>query len=547
MASILPVRLSTWFPSPEINSSLANSATLFTLPKELVATRHRCYALFFTLLGILAIAKLLRHSFLRAKPRVDVPVLNLENTSHETAAKQWMYNYEELLHAGYKRFKHEVYQLWTPDGFVIVLSPDFLPEIRQLPDSICDFYSGVKESLLGEYKFLDLSGVLPIVGLKKNVTASLGETIPSFMEELLVAFPVVFSIGKEWSPLTVMPAMERIAVPTVGRVFVGHEICRLPSYIETQIAFGASVLGAAIKLRKTPHIFKPLMALFVPEIYRSLKCLRDIKKLLVPVIKARFAKHKAGGERTEDLVQFVMEGAEFEPKPTSIPRQAEQALIFSFGGVAAISTAMAQVLYDMAEHSHHIQPIRDEVNEIWDECDGQFTRAHLQRMVKMDSFFKESQRLNPANSTTINRLMRADFTLSNGLTLPKGSRFCVPASQVSLDPEVWEDPYEFDGFRYETLRNEKPENISQMQFPTPTTHSLHFGTGRHVCPGRFLAVVQMKLVTAVILRHYDFKLQDGETKRPHNVNFGPINTPSHIAKLDFRQIRELPAPRGSSS
>lgn len=103
MASILPVRLSTWFPSPEINSSLGNSATLFTLPKELVATRHRCYALFFTLLSILAIAKIVRHSFLRAKPRVDVPVLNLENTSHETAAKQWMYNYEELLHAGYKR------------------------------------------------------------------------------------------------------------------------------------------------------------------------------------------------------------------------------------------------------------------------------------------------------------------------------------------------------------------------------------------------------------------------------------------------------------
>lgn len=78
---------------------------------------------------------------------------------------------------------------------------------------------------------------------------------------------------------------------------------------------------------------------------------------------------------------------------------------------------------------------------------------------------------------TINRVMRADFTLSNGLTLPEGSRFCVPASQVSLDPEIWEDPYKFDGFRYEALRSQKPENISQMQFPTPTTHSLHFGTG----------------------------------------------------------------------
>lgn len=73
--------------------------------------------------------------------------------------------------------------------------------------------------------------------------------------------------------------------------------------------------------------------------------------------------------------------------------------------------------------------------------------------------------------------MRADFTLSNGLTLPKEPRSCVPASQMSLDPDVWEDPYKFEGFRYERLRLEKPENISQMQFPTPAAHSLHFGTG----------------------------------------------------------------------
>ncbi|QDS71876.1 hypothetical protein FKW77_010117 [Venturia effusa] len=516
------------------------------MSQDIVASRHRYYAWLFTALIISALAKLLRHSFLRTKPRVDVPVLNLdENTSRVAAAKQWMYNYEELLHAGYKKFKHDVYQLWTPDGFVVVLSPDFLPEIRQLPDSICDFYSGVKESLLGEYKFLDLSGVLPIVGLKKDVTSNLASTIPNFMEELLIAFPQAISVREEWRPVTVMSALERIVVPTVGRVFVGHEISRSQEYLNTQLTFNASVLTAAQKLRRTPHTFKPLVGVFLPDIWRLLNCLRDIKKLLVPVLEARLEKYKAGGKRTEDLPQVLLEGAEFESKPTPIPRQAEQALIFSFGGVAAISTALAQVLYDLAWYPTHIQPMRDEVNQIWDECDGQLTRAHLQRMVKMDSFFKESQRLNPANSTTINRYMRQDFTLSNGLKLPKGSRFCVPASQVSLDPDLWENPYEFKGFRFAELREEKPENISQMQFPTPTSHSLHFGTGRHVCPGRFLAVVQMKLLMAVLLRHYDFKLQNGETERPRNINFGPSNTPNQTAKMQFRQIRELPLPEVS--
>lgn len=173
-------------------------------------------------------------------------------------------------------------------------------------------------------------------------------------------------------------------VPTVGRVFVGYETCRSPEYIKTQLAFGESVLKAAQKLRQTPHLIKPLAALFVPEIYRAMRCLRDIKKLLVPVITARSNKRKSGdGKRTEDLLQFVMEGADFESKPTGIPRQAEQALIFAFGGVAAISTATVHVLYDLAFYPDYIQPLRDEINEIWDECNGDFTRSHLQRMIKL--------------------------------------------------------------------------------------------------------------------------------------------------------------------
>lgn len=102
MDSVLSIRLPTWFPL-ELNSSSEKRASIFTLPEDLLATRHHYYAGLFILLGILAVAKILRHSFLRAKPRIDVPVLNLENSSHEAAAHKWMYNYEELLHAGYKR------------------------------------------------------------------------------------------------------------------------------------------------------------------------------------------------------------------------------------------------------------------------------------------------------------------------------------------------------------------------------------------------------------------------------------------------------------
>jgi hypothetical protein len=94
-----------------------------------------------------------------------------------------------------------------------------------------------------------------------------------------------------------MPTLERVVVPTVGRIFAGYETCRSPKYIKTLLK----------RLRRTPHTLKPLVALFVLEIHRALRCLRDIKQLLVPVITTRSEKHKAGDEkRTENLLQFVM-------------------------------------------------------------------------------------------------------------------------------------------------------------------------------------------------------------------------------------------------
>lgn len=86
-----------------MNTSLEKNANLITLPEDLVAARHRYYAWVFAMIAILAAANILYNSFAWTKPRIDVPVLNLENSIHEVATKKWMYNYGELLNAGYKK------------------------------------------------------------------------------------------------------------------------------------------------------------------------------------------------------------------------------------------------------------------------------------------------------------------------------------------------------------------------------------------------------------------------------------------------------------
>jgi hypothetical protein len=54
--------------------------------------------------------------------------------------------------------------------------------------------------------------------------------------------------------------------------------------------------------------------------------------------------------------------------------------------------ALTQALYDLAIHPEYVKPIRDEIEAIITE-DG-WTKPAMQRMRKVDSFLKESQRLN---------------------------------------------------------------------------------------------------------------------------------------------------------
>lgn len=103
----------------------------------------------------------------------------------------------------------------------------------------------------------------------------------------------------------------------------------------------------------------------------------------------------------------------------------------------------------------------------------------LARFIDLQHF-----RTNACFTATFDRIVTAPegIKLSNGLHLPHGTLLTIPSSQVSADEETWENPDEYDAFRFEKLR-QAPGAVYNYQYTTTTEKSLHFGIGRHVCPG----------------------------------------------------------------
>ena len=167
-----------------------------------------------------------------------------------------------------------------------------------------------------------------------------------------------------------------------------------------------------------------------------------------------------------------------------------------------------------------MQPLREEVEEVV-KSEG-WTKAGLDKMHKIDSFIKESQRLNSLGSrkwsppptpdlttkiflVALARVAVNDFTFSDGTTVPRGTRVSVSAHNAHFNEKVYENPSKFDGFRFSKMREEGlAKNVGMV---SSSLDHLSFGHGRHVCPGRYFAACELKLMLAHIVTTYDVKLE----------------------------------------
>ncbi|KAG0275028.1 hypothetical protein BGZ96_003978 [Linnemannia gamsii] len=91
-------------------------------------------------------------------------------------------------------------------------------------------------------------------------------------------------------------------------------------------------------------------------------------------------------------------------------------------------------------------------------------------------------------------LARKPVTLSNGMKIAKGQTVVINLRSMHQSVKYQgEDPAEFRPWRF--LGKAKAATKAATDF-------LPFGIGRHVCPGRFLAVQILKTVGALMVSRY---------------------------------------------
>jgi len=237
-----------------------------------------------------------------------------------------------------------------------------------------------------------------------------------------------------------------------------------------------------------------------------------------------FRRRDAARVGLVDLVQQIMDRRAGGPAPTDEDRDLLDVLmsirdedgtpLFStdmvtgmfismmFAGHHTTSGTAAWTLIELLRHPDELAAVRAELDELYAHGEEVSYQA-LRSMPRLEAAIKEALRLHPPLILVL-RVVKEDMEVE-GYHVAAGKLVGASPAVSNRIPEDFPDADAFVPERYLEPRAEDRAN--------PWTW-IPFGAGRHRCVGAPFAMMQLKAIFSVLLRHWDFELaQPSDTYR----------------------------------
>lgn len=422
--------------------------------------------------------------------------------------KAFIHGSRDMLIEGYRQTGGDFYYVPSPLGERLMVPSWVLNELKTSPIDKVDFVGTFIEMFEGKYTTMGSRSTLHPRVVKAQLNQHLADVMPGVQDEIRNAFEASFPDCSDWTEVPVVDRITQIVARVSSRMFGGPTLSENKEWVQASIDFAVDGFIGAQKLKKIPSLFRSLAAPFMSEIRKIDGHYRAAEKAAIPLINER----RRTGDKASDLLYWMDEQAE---GPETDPKFLASILLkVSFAAIHTSAAAPSQLIFDLCEHPEYIPLLREEYENVLDR-DGRINKQGFLQMPKLDSIMKESQRFNPlllgklktsllsiiptifcgtgylvdlglltrVGLVTFERIIHENLTLSNGFTIPKNTTIGVPTHAITMDPKIYPNPDEFDGFRFAKLRQEDPSMEGKGQYVASNPSSMAFGYGRHACPG----------------------------------------------------------------
>ena len=194
--------------------------------------------------------------------------------------------------------------------------------------------------------------------------------------------------------LKVYDLIVRVIAGTATRMLGGLGASRDTEWLESAAQYSYDVVATAQHLRQWSPFLRPFVAPFMEgkkKLDRHLAIAnKTFRHVFVERLKLMERGEVSDAEKPVDMAQWMVESARGNDRNPDV--LAQNMLFMTLAGLHTSTNTTVHALFDLCANPDFIQPLREEIEQVIGQ-DGWSTNA-LSKLKKLDSFIKESQRLN---------------------------------------------------------------------------------------------------------------------------------------------------------
>lgn len=255
--------------------------------------------------------------------------------------------------------------------------------------------------------------------------------------------------------------------------------------------FCEAALAYPKELFNTAKLLLPLPSLLWPIISRWMKRNPQASNTMVAMITSAVEERRQGLNSQvhgkSDYLQFLIA---FDSGSGHLPTQEIVSLILRSWFIAVHETAIVTVhaLESLCQDPEYIEQLRHEASsfvspeESWNlTCGDKAKVPDIDKAPLLDSFLKESSRLDPPNSVTMRRKAQEAVSFEDGTRILPGDMTCVPSQAMMRSNRYHENASTFCAWRFvkDCGHEASPRYQNTTRFTgTELTYPL-WGLGKH--------------------------------------------------------------------
>uniref|UniRef100_A0AAT9UTL3 Cytochrome P450 3635A3 short isoform n=1 Tax=Maconellicoccus hirsutus TaxID=177089 RepID=A0AAT9UTL3_MACHI len=216
------------------------------------------------------------------------------------------------------------------------------------------------------------------------------------------------------------------------------------------------------------------------------------KKIVLDCIRHREENHIL----RNDFLQIFMTlmNADDETKWT-IDKTLAHGILYIMAGFSTTTSAISFLLYEMAKHPHMQEKLLQEIDQAFQESDGNLDYDTVQKPVYLNKIISETMR-KYCIIGSFSRRCTTTCALPDGFVIEKGTAVVVSTSGLHHDPQYYPNPLKFDPERF----NEENKNARHPYVYMP------FGAGPRYCIGERFSILMIKAATMTVLKKFSVSI-----------------------------------------